>query len=552
MRRRFGDFELDAGSGRLVKNGAAVPLRVQPFQVLAALVASPGDIVSFEQLKQRVWPNDTTAGFESGLNNAISRLRAVLDDESEPPRFIEAVPDRGYRFIADVPRMDSVALLPLVNRGSNADDYFCDGLTGEIFHVLSHVEGLRLAPPSAVQRCGDPPFELELVGKQLKVAAVLEGFVQRSGGRARISVHLVSAADGSNLWSHTFDTEWKHSFSIPAEVASSVSRALALRYQPRTARTPAGDAYLLYLKGCHWAKRQSLADLHRALEHFDEAMKADAQFAPAFQRAAMHRALGAAAGWLAPRSALAEADRLAADGLALDSGCAAIQFTLAVLCMFDLRPMDAVEPFERALDMEPDNPVFLMQHALYFTFQQRHAEAIAKARRAVELDPFDAVVHQRLVECLYCAREFDQAIEAARAANELQPDCQLLYSHLALALAACGRTDDAWLAALQGRERSGHQPLTEGHFGYVAALAGRPDAHEVLAALKSRRSHGYGAALPIAWIYLGLGDWNTAFQWLETAAEEREPYLAALRVFPGYDPVRDDARFAALLNRLNL
>jgi tetratricopeptide (TPR) repeat protein len=158
----------------------------------------------------------------------------------------------------------------------------------------------------------------------------------------------------------------------------------------------------------------------------------------------------------------------------------------------------------------------------------------------------------RLVQCLYYARQFDAAIQAARKANELPPEASYTHGYLALSLVAIGALDEAWSTAQEARRLGFGEPLvSEGHFGYVAGLTGHSgEAQGVIHELKNRRGQGYCPALPTALVHLGLGELGNCLCWLETALAEREPYLASAFVFPGYDLVKHEVRFKAILNAI--
>src|SRR5579863_3147026 len=203
---RFGAFEVDLEGRRLLKRGMPVTLREQSFQVLAALMERPGEIVTREEFRRRLWASDTFVDFEVALNSAVSRLRDALGDSAGSPTVIETVPKRGYRFVAPIPKSPAVAVMPFVNQTGDAkDEYFSDGLTDELIRGLSRVQGLKVTAPSVVFRFKGQPHDARQVGRELGVEAVLEGSVWRSGDHVRINVNLAGVKDGFNLWAQRFD-----------------------------------------------------------------------------------------------------------------------------------------------------------------------------------------------------------------------------------------------------------------------------------------------------------------------------------------------------------
>lgn len=176
----FGAFEVDLEGRRLLKRGVPIALREQSFQVLAALMERPGEIVTREQLRRRLWPSNTFVDFEVALNSAVSRLRDALGDSAESPSFIETIPKRGYRFVVSIPKRPAVAVMPFANQTADAkDEYFSDGLSDELIRVLSRIDGLKVAAGSVVFRFKGRRCDARQVGRELGVEAVLEGSVWR-------------------------------------------------------------------------------------------------------------------------------------------------------------------------------------------------------------------------------------------------------------------------------------------------------------------------------------------------------------------------------------
>jgi len=236
-----------------------ITLREQSFRVLAALMERPGEIVTREELRQRLWSSDTFVDFEVALNSAVSRLRDALGDSADSPSFIETIPKRGYRFVVPIAKRPAVAVMPFVNQTTDAkDEYFSDGLTEELIRVLSRIDGLRVAARSVAFRFKGQPQDARQIGRELGVEAVLEGSVWRSGDRIRITVGLVGVKDGFNLWSQRFDGTLGDLFGIQDEVGTAVAEALHVRLVARIpeSRPRHVTAYVQYLKGEYLLKKR--------------------------------------------------------------------------------------------------------------------------------------------------------------------------------------------------------------------------------------------------------------------------------------------------------
>ena len=210
---RFDVFELDVRAGELRKNGVRIKLQDQPLHILEVLLERRGDVVTRDELQQRLWPSDTFVDFEHGLYNAIKRVREALGDSAEKLRFIETLSKRGYRFIgtvkhpetvaASVPAAaDSIAVLPFVNLSSDREnEFFADGITEEIINALAQIGQLRVVARSSAFSFKGKHIDPRAVGQQLSVRKILEGSVRRADNRLRITAQLIDVENGYHLWS---------------------------------------------------------------------------------------------------------------------------------------------------------------------------------------------------------------------------------------------------------------------------------------------------------------------------------------------------------------
>ncbi len=551
MRVRFGVYELDLERRTLRKHGTALRLREQAVQVLVALVERPGELVTRDELRRRLWNDGTVVDFDVGLNTAISRLRQVLNDPVSSPRFIETVPKRGYRFIASVPKQHSLAVIPFINQsGDREGDHFSDGLTEELIRACWRIDGLRVAGRATVTRFQSQPYDPIRAAKELGVDSILEGSIRRTTDRIRINVHLLNGEDGFEIWTERFDAEWKDVFAIQDHIAERIAEVLKTRLKapPPDNRPGNTEAYTAYLKGHFLVKRHSPANSAKALQYFEEAMQADPGYALSYHGAAVVHILNTLLGASAPRDGMARAEGLLEKGLAIQTDSAMLQNTLAMLRMFQWRWLESEQAYRHAISLEPSNPHPHMMFALHRSFSGRHDEAWQEARTALELDPVDPMMNFRVVQAAYYARRYDAAIQSARTATDLAPDFQPLWAYLASSLLASGHTEEAWTTTLKAKDLGRGLPFCEGGFGYIAGTLGHTaEARDVIADLTARRDRDYGPALPIAWTWLGIGDVDSCLQWMQTAIDEHEPYLAAAAVSPIYDRLRSNPIFRRVL-----
>src|SRR5579863_7800962 len=390
MNPRFGPFEVDLEGRRLLKSGMAIALREQSFQVLTALMERPGEIVTREELRRRLWSSDTFVDFEVALNSAVSRLRDALGDSASSPSVIETIPKRGYRLIAPIPKRPAVAVMPFSNQTGDAkDEYFSDGLTDELIRVLSRIAGLRVIAPSVMFRFKGQSRDVRQVGRELGVEAVLEGSVWRSADRLRITVGLVGVKDGFNLWAERFDGNLGNVFAIQDQVCAAIAEAFHVHLAARMEPSRAGNsqAYLQYLKGGYLLKRRRPSDVQRAFDYFQEAIKLEPGFAEPYYGAAMYYNVSAAFGAMPPIAALSKAEDLVLKGLALDEKSVRLHSTLGMLRLFQWRWSESEQAHGRAVNLEPANAFSHMGCALLHSFCGRHKEAVLHAAKSVELDP---------------------------------------------------------------------------------------------------------------------------------------------------------------------
>ena len=209
---RFGSFELDFKASELRKQGAKVKLQEQPFQILQVLVQRPGEIVTREELQQKIWPSDTFVDFDHGLYNAIKRLREALGDSADTPRFVETLSRRGYRFVGkiecDAPQMRSLAVLPLENLSRDPEqEYFAEGLTEALITALAKIGELRVVSRTSAMRYKGVHKPLREIARELEADAIVEGTVLRAGRRVRITAQLIDAAKEAHLWAESYERD---------------------------------------------------------------------------------------------------------------------------------------------------------------------------------------------------------------------------------------------------------------------------------------------------------------------------------------------------------
>ncbi len=290
---RFGTFEVNLATGELRKQGIRIKLHEKPFQVLLALLDHPGEVVTRKELQELLWPQDTFVEFENSLNNTISRLREALGDTAETPRFIETLPRRGYRFLAEVsqslptpraaisrpwlpifgivlgvclaigavyrfvairkPAIRSLAVLPFRNLGTGtADDYFASGMTDAVTTELAKLGVSKVISETSVVQFKDTKKPVRDIAHALGVDAIVEGAVLREGNQVRITVQLIGGDTDRHLWAESYQRQMTDILALQDEVALGVAHAIKLELSPGAAGRPTSpkpvntDAYEAY------------------------------------------------------------------------------------------------------------------------------------------------------------------------------------------------------------------------------------------------------------------------------------------------------------------
>src|SRR2546427_7700058 len=290
---RFGAYEVDLRAGELRKKGVRIHLPQQPFQLLAILLEHPGEVVTRDDLQKRLWPDGTFVDFEQGMNAEVKRLREALGDSAENPRYIETLSRRGYRFIgslaASAARIESLAVLPLENLSRDPEqEYFAEGLTEALINTLARIGELRVVSRTSAMQYKGVRKSLRDIARELQVDGVVEGTVQRSGERLRISAQLLHASTDTHLWAESYDRDLREVLALQAELAQAIAREVQVKLTPQEQAHFAQvhpvdpEAYEAYLKGRYHWNRRSKAGLPLGVQYFQQAIAKDPTYAAAY------------------------------------------------------------------------------------------------------------------------------------------------------------------------------------------------------------------------------------------------------------------------------
>jgi len=610
---RFGPFEVNAQAGELHKQGHKTRLQEQPFQILLLLLERPGEVVTREELRQKLWSADTFVDFEAGLNTAVKKLRDALEDLADQPRFIETLPRRGYRFIfpvvgepiaTDVPQpaawrrarwvvgslgivamlgilltanvgglrervlgarnvgpIDSVAVLPCKNlTGDPGQEFLADGLTDVLTTQLAQVKSLTVPSVTSAMYFKGEHKRLSEIARELRVQAMIEPSVQRSGERFLVNVQLIHVPTDRHLWAKSYEVDPKNVQALLPAVAREILEAMNVqvtleeRSRLSSSRETTPEAYEAYMRGRYHLRKGTETDRFKAAELFKKAIEIDQRFAPAYADLAVLLAHGGAYLVGAEVSDRALARKWADKALELDAKLAQTHAALGWIDSSDWNWRGAEEHYKRAIEL---NPSYATAHTWYSQFlasMRRFKEAFAQAEIAMRLGPADPDTITHAAFSYLAAGRVDEAIAYWQSVLELDPNYWGAHTFLGRAYVKKGMYKEAIAEFEKTIELRGRDGTALGTLAHAYAKAGRRDeALKLVRELEERaRKRGAPGGYGLAVAYAGLGDGEKVFVLLEKSFERHTGIIFLLKSEPMFEPLDSDPRYRDLLIRIGL
>ncbi len=490
-------------------------------------------------------------GVEQALTKALAKVPA--DRWASALAFAEALTAPAR------PGLPSVAVLPFVNLSSDPEnEYFADGSTEDVIAHLSKIRALKVISRTSVMAFKQRDQSLKEIGARLEAAALLEGSVRRVGDRVRIVAQLIDAETDRHLWAETYDRRLTDVFAIQTDVALHIASALEAELSPdeksRLHKEPTSDlqAYQLYLQGRHCYLRYTEEGTRKGLEYFERAIAQDPDYALAHAALAMVYTELGEVGALRPDEAYTRAKAASARALALDSGLGEAHCMLAFIkavCDFDWAGAEA--EFKRALELTPNSADTYDLYGRMCLALERNGEALAMEQRAQELDP---LAHRAdVARALLRAGRNDEALEAATRAVALDPHyarghATLGWAYLKKGIVERGVAELETAVSLSPGDTLWLAQLGEA-YGMVGNVAGARDVLRQLEELSRRR---FVSPYHMALVYTGLGEQETAVDWLERAYEGRSGPAYSVKGSFLFTTLHGHPRFTALLKKMNL
>lgn len=612
----FHGFRLDAARRKLsAPDGEAVALMPKAFETLLYMVRNSGKTIGKDDLLSAIWPD--TIVEENNLTQNISALRRILGEKPGEHRFIVTVPGQGYKFVAPVATIDSgqERTVPVVDqpaggipgRSSIGRSYLLIpaaaiavavvgvgligiylwrantktaplirtlavlpfkpltletrnepmelGMADSLISKLSSGEDLVVRPLSSVRRFTALDQDTVAAGSSLAVEAVLDGTIQMSDDKIRVSARLLRVSDGKQIWAEQFDESRTDIFRVQDSIAGKVASALSTRLSGRGSppETASFEAYESYMLGRFYTGRLVMPDVKKGISYYERSIAADSNYASPYFGIADAQRILVLSNDVDPQIAFLNAKSAASRAVELGPNMAESHMALGTIAFFyDWNWELAEKHLARALELDPNNADARMYHAHLLSNLGQHERALAEVRRARELNPVSVLIRALEGQFLDFAGEHAAAIASLRAAVDVDPNFWLSHHILSAAYLNTGSYANAVAEADEAKRLSPFQTHSLAYRGFALAQEGKTaEARQVLDQLLAASRDRYVPPCHIAMLYTALGDNEKALDHLEKAYLEKDVRMAFLKVEPRWDSLRSEPRFIALMKRLN-
>jgi TolB-like protein/DNA-binding winged helix-turn-helix (wHTH) protein/Flp pilus assembly protein TadD len=607
----FGPYRLNTRALVLLKDGVTVRLTPKVLLTLKALVENAGEVITKEELLRSVWPD--TYVEESNLAQNISVLRRALGTAPSGARYIETVAKRGYRFAGEVRSaaaapplaaavpeatpivptswslkrpalivaallllaavgivyqrrhavsaavIRSIAVIPFQNlSGDPAQDYLADGITELLTTELGRALPVRVTSRTSTMRFREGGRSVPAIARELKVDCVMEGSVAREGDRLRVTAQLIDAPADRHLWAETYDRDLTDVLLLEEEIARAIAREIKVVAAPRQQSRAASvnpNAFEAYLRARYYVGQRSAPDVKKAVSWYEKAIGEDPAYAKPYAGLAdCYNQLGTVMiGGGSPAETRRLAIAAANHALEIDPGLAEAHAALAYSDLYEWNWASAGQEFERAIRLNPSYPSAHLWFGHYLSARGEFDRALQEIRLAGDLDPMSEIIQTQIAWTLGHARRYPEAIRQYQKVLANHPDYQWALWALGGALTEAGDYDAAIETLNKAAQLGNRSPSSLGTLGRAYGLAGRrQEAQRLLHELTLLSRSRYVPPHAFVHVYLGLGDRDKAFEWLERSYLERSNSLIWLGVSSMFDPLRSDPRFDDLLRRVGL
>jgi TolB-like protein/Flp pilus assembly protein TadD len=563
---RFGVFELDASAYELRRGSKVVKIERLAMELLLLLIARRGELVSRDEIVEKLWGKDVFLDAEHGVNTAVRKVRQALGDHPQRPHFVQTTPGKGYRFIAPVrhasetgPRPERImlAVLPFLNlSGDPADEYFSDGLTEETIAHLGSMHPRRLgviARTSAMAYKGTNKSAKQ-IGRELSVDYLLESSVRRQGRQLRITAQLIRVEDETHLWAQSYERDSESFLGLQSEIGQGIAEQVRIKltreqkaYLAR-ASTSSADAFDAYLRGRFYWNHRTGEMIARAIQQFEEALAADSHYSLAWAGVADAYAILPITGDEPSDECFRRAMTAAREAILADDLCAEAHTALGS-CKFWLEWdwKGARAELGRAIQLNPSYALAHLYYAHVLSNSGDHATADKEIGKARELDPLSPHVYSISGQLFFQARRYGDAVVNLDRALALNHKAWIAHLVLAKIDIENGKFDNAVARLQLAFEFSGGNTEALSLKGYAYAKSGQRDkAEQIIGALLEIGKHRYVPPYNVSMVFAGLGNAGSAVEWLRKAHAERDARMVFLSADPKWRELNRDVRVRRL------
>lgn len=526
-------------------------------------------------------------------DNEAATLKAISEENPEPMarfasnissdlqnvvrKLLEKQADYRYQTAADVMRdlgklaqrsssvdltpahQASIVVLPFINLSPDPEqEYFCDGIAEEVINALSHVSGLQVVARTTAFSFKGQAMDVREIGRKLGTGTVLEGSVRRFESRLRITTQLVDVATGYHLWSEKFDRELEDVFAIQDEISLAVVENLKIQLgisdRARLVKRYTDDpvAYGLYLKGRYFWNRRHQGSMKQAIAYFEEAIGKDPLYAPAHIGVADSYGQMAVWGLARPRDAFEKAKVALATGFRIDDTLAEAYLCDGWIKMFyDWDAPAAERAFLRSLELDPNSAHAHRWYSILLLALERKEECFREITRSLEIDPVLLMTNAILGLALYWCGDFEKSEAQLKKTLELESDFAPAYLFRGQNYAGMQMWDEAIESLVTYNKMTLNSPIGVGRLALVYGLAGRyPEAGAALDLLHQLSRQRFVSPLYFAMAHAGLGEHDRAFEYMNQAIKQREPWMLVIKSAPFLNCLKADPRFAGLVAKV--
>ena len=472
---------------------------------------------------------------------------------------VAAIVVNSYRSRNSAKSIQSIAVLPFENKSSDEDtDYLSDGLADSLIFRLSQLPGMKVSPATSVMRYKGKETDIAKVASELGVEAIMTGRLLKRGDSLNITVELIDVRNNKSLWGEQYERKMSDLLATQREIASVITQKLQLKLSGNEKAltkhyTENNEAYQLYLKGRYYWNKRDEENLRKAIEQFKGAADKDPNFALAFVGLADCYSVLPFYSKTLSDEGMTQAKAYAERAIEIDDSLGEAHTSLgyANLCLWNWST--AEKELKRGIELNANYATAHKFYANYLSDLGRFDEALAEFKRAQELEPLSLIISANIAEVYLTKGDHNAASEECRRVIELDPNWPYVRQLSSIAYLKQGRNDEAMAEAQKGVELSKRHSNPLGTLGYIYAQTGRRnEALAIIEELKARQAKREAYGLELARIYLGLGDKEQAFAWLEKDFQAHSSTLPSWMFIPPLNSLRDEPRFKDLVRRIGI